>query len=73
MNIQSRFCASVGRSGGGVVLGKLPEPGHPTSLNNSRQGPIALAVGTVGGCLDFFLFRLSFHFSFFLSLEDSPI
>ena len=62
MNIQSRSCASVGRSGGGVVLGKLPEPGHPTSLDNSRQGPIALAVG-IGGVVRTFFFFV-YHFTF---------
>ena len=38
---------------------------------NSRiivgQRPIALAVGTGGGCLDFLVSRLSFLFSFSLS------
>ena len=32
-------------SGGAMVFGKLPVP---------EQGPIALAVGAVGGCLDAF-------------------
>ena len=31
------------------------------------QGPIALAVGAVGGCLD--IFSLVYHFSFFLPLS----
>ena len=34
------------------MLGKLPVPGHPTNLANSRAKPIALAVGAGGGCLD---------------------
>ena len=37
------------------------------------QGPIALAVGAVGGCLDIFFSRLSFLSSFSLSLGDGPI
>ena len=37
------------------------------------QGPTALAVGAGGGCLDIFCSRLSFLFSFSLSLGDGPI
>ena len=37
------------------------------------QGPTALAVGAGGGCLDIFFSRLSFLFSFSLSLGDGPI
>ena len=37
------------------------------------QGPIVLAVGAGGGCLDFFLSRVLFLFSFSLSLGDGPI
>ena len=37
-----------------MVLGKLPVPGHPNNLNIVGQGPIALAVGASGGCLDIF-------------------
>ena len=43
-----------------MVLGKLPVPGRPTILMIVGQGPIALAVGAGGGCLDictlFYLF-----------------
>ena len=35
-----------------MVLGKLPAPGRPTILIIVGQGPIALAVGAGGGCLD---------------------
>ena len=35
-----------------MVLGKLPVPGRPTIWMIVGQGPIALAVGAVGGCLD---------------------
>ena len=38
-----------------------------------EQGPTALAVGAGLGCLDIFLSRLSFLFSFSLSLGDGPI
>ena len=35
------------------------------------QGPLALAVGADGGCLD--IFSLIYHFSFSLSLGDGPV
>ena len=35
-----------------MVLGKLPVPGRPTIWIRVGQGPIALAVGAGGGCLD---------------------
>ena len=37
-------------------------PGRPTNLDYSRAGPIVLAVGAGGGCLD--IFSLIYHFSF---------
>ena len=59
-------------SGGAMVLGKLPVPGHPTIWMIVGQGPIALAVGAGGGCLD--IFTLHYPFSIFsLSLGDGPI
>ena len=61
-----------GRSGGAMVLGKLPVPGRPTILIAVGQGPVALAVGAGGGCLDIFTL-LSFRSSFSLSLGDGPI
>ena len=44
------------------MLGKLPVPGRPANLDEVGQGPIALAVGAGGGCLD--TFSLVYHFSF---------
>ena len=44
------------------MLGKLPVPGRPTFWIILGQGPIALAVGAGGGCLD--VFTLVYHFSF---------
>ena len=52
---------SRGRSGGAMVLGKLPVPGRPTILITVGQGPTALAVGAGGGCLD--IFTLIYPFS----------
>ena len=62
-----------GWSGGAKVLGKLPVPGRPTFLITVRQGPIALAVGAGGGCLDVFTLVYHILFSFSLSLGDDPI
>ena len=45
---------SWGCWGGAMVLGKLPVPGRPTIWITVGQGPIALAVGAGGGCLDIF-------------------
>ena len=54
-----------------MVLGKLPVPGRPTISMIVGQGPIALAVGAGGGCLDIFtLHYISLIFS--LSLGDGP-
>ena len=55
-----------------MVLGKLPVPGRPTVWVIVRQGPIALAVGAGGGCLDIFTLLYPFP-SFSLSLGDAPI
>ena len=66
--------SAVGRgwSCGAMVLGKLPVPGRPTIWVTVGQGPIVLAVGAGGGCLD--TFTLNYHFSFLSpSLGDSPI
>ena len=61
-----------GWSGGAMVLGKLPVPGRPTISITVGQGPIALAVGAGGGCLDIFTLVYPFS-SFSLSLGDGPI
>ena len=37
-----------------MVLGKLSVPGRPTLWIIVGQGPIALAEGADGGCLDIF-------------------
>ena len=56
-----------------MVLGKRPVPGRPTVWIIVGQGPTALAGGAGGGCLDIFFSRLSFLFSYSLSLGDGPI
>ena len=62
-----------GWSGGAMVLGKLPVPGRPTIWIIVGQGPIALAVGAGGGCLDIFTLLYLFPSSFSLSLGNGPI
>ena len=54
---------NLGFSGGAMVLGKLPVPGRPTIWIRVGQGPIALAVGAGGGCLD--IFTLFYPYSTF--------
>ena len=44
-----------------MVLGKLPVPGRHTFSIIVGHGPIALAVGAGGGCLD--IFTLLYPFS----------
>ena len=46
-----------------MVLGKLPVLGRPTICMIGGQGPVALAVGAGGGCLD--IFTLCYPFSSF--------
>ena len=43
-----------------MALGKLPVPGRPTIWMIVGQGPIALAVGAGGGCLDIFILLYPF-------------
>ena len=46
-----------------MVLGKLLVPGRPTIWMIVGQGPIALAVGAGGGCLDIFTLLYPFPLS----------
>ena len=55
-----------------MALGKLPVPGRPTILMIVGEGPIVLAVGAGGGCLDIFSLVCLFS-SVSLSLGDGPI
>ena len=55
INIALDYRAVGRRSGGAMVLGKLPVPGRPTIWITVGQGPTALAVGAGGGCLDILL------------------
>ena len=51
----------MGWSDGAMVLDQLPVPGRPTVWRIVGQGPIELAVGAGGGCLD--IFTLLYLFS----------
>ena len=62
-------CTFWGWSDGAKVLNKLPVPGRPTNLNNSRHPPIALAVGAGGVVWTFFL--SSIFSLFFLPLLET--
>ena len=57
-----------GWSDGATVLGKLPVPGRPTIWMIVGQGPIVLAVGAGGGCLDIFTLLYLFSSLLFLPL-----
>ena len=61
------FHNSWGWSGDAMVLGKLPVPERPIIWMIVGQGPIALAVGAGGGCLD--IFTLLYPFSHLLPLS----
>ena len=52
-----------------MVLGKLPVPGRSTVWMIVGQGPIGLAVGAGGGCLN--IFTLLYHFSFPSPLSET--
>ena len=66
------FYSKTGCAGGAMVLGKLPVSGRLTIWMIVGQGPIALAVGAGGGCMDIFTLLYPF-FSFSLSLGDGMI
>ena len=64
---------SRGWSSGAMVLGKLPVPGHPTNMDHSRARANCACSGCRWGLFGHFFSRLSFLFSFSLSLGDGPI
>ena len=56
-----------------MVLGKLPVPGRPANLDYSRARAYCSCSGCGWGLFGHFFSRLSFLFSFSLSLGDGPI
>ena len=68
-NESQHFLPFINRGWSGVA--KVLVPGRPTIWMIVGQGPIALAVGAGGGCLDIFTLRYLFS-SFSLSLGGGP-
>ena len=62
-----------GGSGDAMVLGKLPVSGRPTNLDSSRTRAYCACSRCGWGLFGHFFSRLSFLFSFSLSLGDGPI
>ena len=56
-----------------MVLGKLPVQGRPTYLDQCRAKAYCACSRYGWGLFGHFFSRLSFLFSFFLSLGDDPI
>ena len=56
-----------------MVLGKLPVPGCLTNLDKSRSRAYCACSRCGWELFGHFFFRLSFLFSFSLSLGDGPI
>ena len=56
-----------------MVLGKLPVPGRPANLDYSRARAYCACSGCGLGLFGHIFSRLSFLFSFSLSLGDGPI
>ena len=62
-----------GWSGGAKVLGKLPVLGRPTNLDYSRARAYCACSRCGWGLFGHIFSKLSFFFSFSLSLGDCPI
>ena len=71
--LKSRNNLLGGWLGGAMVLGKLPVPGRPTSLNESRARAYCSCSRCGLGLFGHFYSHLSFLSSFSLSLGDDPI
>ena len=56
-----------------MVLGKLPVSGRPTYLDSSRARAYCACIRCGWGLFGHFFSRLSFLFSFSVSLGDGPI
>ena len=66
-------CIISGWSGGAMVLGKLPVPGRPTNLDDSRARAYCAGSRCGWGLFGHFYSQLSFLSSVSLSLGDGPI
>ena len=67
------YIKNSGWSGGAMVLGKLLAPGRPTTLDNNRARAYCAYSRCGWGLFGHFFSRLSFLFSFSLSLGDGTI
>ena len=67
------YIKNSGWSGGAMVLSKLLAPGRPTTLDNSRARAYCAYSRCGWGLFGHSFSRLSFLFSFPLSLGDGPI
>ena len=56
-----------------MVLGKLPVPGRPTNLDDSRARAYCACSRCGWGLFGHFYSQLSFFSSFSISLGDGPI
>ena len=56
-----------------MVLGKLPVPGRPTNLENSRAKAYCVCNRCGCGLFGHFFSRVSFLSSFSFSLGDGPV
>ena len=62
-----------GWPGGAMVMDKLPGPGRPTSLDESRARACCTCSRCGWGLFGHFYSHLSFLFSFSVSFGDDPI
>ena len=69
----SKFRSIRGWSGGAMVLDKLPVPGRPSNLADSRARAYCACSGCGWGLFGHFYSHLSFLSSFPPSLRDGPI
>ena len=73
---KTEVCSTLnreGRSGGAMVLGKLPVPRRPTNLDYGRARAYCACSKCGRELFGHFFSRLSFLFSHSLSLGDGPI
>ena len=79
MSVSHPFASEIGIlfpsgwSGGAMVLGKLPVPGRPANLDERRARAYCACSRCGWGLLGHSFSRLSFLFSFSLSLGDGPM
>ena len=82
ISLSEKFCCQnlitsikviTGWSGGAMVLGKLTVPGRPANLDYGRTRVYSACSRYGWGLFGHFFSRLSFLFSFSLSLGGGPI